>query len=175
MSSSQILPCLIGVKHNRVSSPSEGSGHPSSRAHLRQSVRGKFSLLILCEFPFVSFPSLSHTFKKLRISYAFSPMDAADALIARMIRIFSLFRAFRLLYWFRPFWLRFSERSSLSFGLDPCEDLVKVSELVVFTGFYFSASTTSHLLTPYTANKFNLRSIASACSLNAETFFVFCQ
>ena len=147
MSSFQIVPCFIGVKHSRVSSPTEGSGHPSSRAHFRQSVRGKFSLLILCDLSFVSFPSLSHTLQKLTISYAFSPMDATDALIARMIRIFSLVLVLWLCVRFRIFWLCFSERSSLSFCLDPCEDLVKVSELVFLACFELSTSAASHPLT----------------------------
>ena len=135
------------VKHSRISGPSEGRGHPGSLAHFRQSVRGIESLFILCESCFISFSSPFDALEKLTISDALCPMDAPDALIARMIRIFLLV-LLRFRSWCQVLRLAFVPyRLPLSLRSDLREGFVQVVA-ESFTGFRFSASSASHKLNP---------------------------
>lgn len=136
------------VKHSRISGPSEGRGHPGSLAHFRQSARGIESLFVLRESCFISCPSPFDTLEKLIISDAPCPMDAPDALIARMIRIFFLV-LLRFRSWCRVLRLAFVPpyRLTLSLRSDLREDFVQVVAKS-FMGFKFSASIASHRLHP---------------------------
>lgn len=136
------------MKHSRISGPSEGRGHPENLAHSRQSARGIESLFFLCESCFISFSSPFDALEKLTISDAPSPMDAPDALIARMVRIFFLV-LLRFRSWCRVLRLAFvpSYRLPLSLRSDLQEDFFQVVA-ESFTGFKFSASIASHRLHP---------------------------
>lgn len=136
------------VKHSRISGPSEGRGHPGSLAHFRQSVSGIFSLPVPREFSFICSFSLLYALEKLTIPDAPCPMDAPDALIARMIRIFFLV-LLRFLSWCRVLRLAFvpTYRLPLSLRSDLREDFSQVVA-EFFTGFKFSASIASHRLHP---------------------------